>query len=82
MNTFTVDPPLARSLLTLKGLTVIRDAGGEAIGYFSPACSDRSKAYSQAAAHFDADEMNRRKGQGEPGLTTAEVLERLKSLEP
>ena len=82
MNTLTVDSSLAQSLSDLNGLTEIRDSEGKPIGYFSPVCGERSAAYSQAAAHFDVDEMKRRKESGQRGLTTAEVLARLRSLEP
>ena len=82
MNRLTADDNLQRSLDELEGLTEIRDPQGKVIGYFTPAAGDKTAAiYSQAAAHFDANEMKRRKESGETGLTTAEVLDHLKSLE-
>lgn len=82
MNTVTADSSLQQSLNVLSGLTEIRDSQGRVIGYFSPATTDKSAAaYAQAAAHFDVEEMKRRKESGETGLTTVEVLEHLKSLE-
>ncbi|HUG67718.1 MAG TPA: hypothetical protein VMM76_08195 [Pirellulaceae bacterium] len=82
MNTVTADSSLQQSLGLLNGLTEFRDSQGRVIGYFSPADADNSAAaYTQAAAHFDAEEMKRRKLSGEKGLTTAEVLDHLKSLE-
>jgi hypothetical protein len=82
MNTVTADSAFQQSLNGLKGLTEIRDARGKVIGYFSPATADKTAAsYAQAAAHFDAEEMKRRKESGEKGLTTPEVLNHLKSLE-
>ncbi len=82
MNRFTADASLHESLGTLQGLTEIRDSQGNVIGYFSPASSEHADAYSQAAAAFDAEEMKQRKASGERGLTTAELLTYLKSLEP
>ncbi len=82
MNTVTADSSLQQSLDVFSGLTEIRDSNGRVIGYFSPATPDKAAAaYAQAAAHFDAEEMKRRKDSRDKGLTTAEVLDRLKSLE-
>lgn len=82
MNTVTADSAFLQSLDVLCGLTEIQDANGRVIGYFSPATSDKTAAaYAQAAAHFDADEMKRRKESGEKCLNTVEVLDHLKSLE-
>ena len=80
MNRVTANASLQQSLGALQGLTEIRDAHGRVIGYFSPAAAKAAAAYSQAAAHFDAKEMQRRKASGEKGLTTAEVVDHLKSL--
>jgi hypothetical protein len=74
MNTFTADPSLQQSLANLPGLTEVRDSAGVIIGYFSPASKQSSAAYSQAAAHFDAVEMKRRKASNEKGRTASEVL--------
>ncbi len=81
MNTITADNSLQQSLASLNSLTEIRDEDGRIIGYFSPAADRTSAAYAQAAAHFDPEEMKRRKHSNERGLTTAEVLDHLKSLE-
>jgi hypothetical protein len=49
------------------------------LGYFSPASHKLPEAYAQAAAHFDPEEMQRRKESGERGRTTSEVINRLTS---
>ena len=79
MNTVTVDPSLQQSLAALPGLTEVRDSAGTVIGYFSPASKQLPEAYSQAAAHFDVDEMQRRKASNEQGHSTSEVLNRIAS---
>ncbi len=71
MNSLTVDSSLAQSLSGLDGLTEIRDLEGKPIGYFSPVSGERSAAYSRAAAHFDVEEMKRRKESGQRAMTTA-----------
>jgi hypothetical protein len=77
MNTFTADTSLQQSLSNLPGLTEVRDAQGTVLGYFSPAAHKTP----QAAAHFDPEEMKRRKQSNEPGRTTSEVLSRIARLE-
>ena len=79
MNTFTVDPSLQQSLASLPGLTEVRDSAGVVIGYFSPASKQSSEAYSQAAAHFDPEELKRRKASNEQGSSTSQVLNRIAS---
>ena len=81
MNAITVGLALHQTLESLEGLTEIRDADGNLLGYFSPAARDTAAVYSQAAAQFDPEEMKRRKESSEKGQTTAEVLAQLKSLE-
>jgi hypothetical protein len=81
MNTFTADTTLQQSLSSLPGLTEVRDAQGTILGYFSPASQKSSEAYAQAAAHFDPEEMKRRKLSNEKGRTTSEVLNRITTLE-
>ena len=63
----------------LPGLTEIRDAGGNHLGYFSPSSHQLPEAYAQAAAHFDPQEMKGRKTSGQQRRTTAEVLNRIAS---
>jgi hypothetical protein len=77
MNTFTADTSLQQSLSMLPGLTVVRDADGIVLGYFSPASHQMPRLYAQAAAHFDPAETERRKLSGEKGGTTGEMLSRI-----
>ena len=84
MNTVTVDSSLQQSLACLPGLTEVRDSAGAVIGYFSPASKESSlapqaAAYSQAATHFDPEELKRRKASNEQGSSTSEVLKRIAS---
>ena len=79
MNTITADPSLQESLSKLPGLTEVRDSGGNLLGYFSPSSHQLPEAYANAAAHFDPQEMKRRKSSGDQGRTTAEVLNRIAS---
>jgi hypothetical protein len=81
MNTITADTTLQQSLLRVSGLTEVRDAHGVVLGYFSPATQKSPEAYAQAAAHFDPEEMKRRKLSPEKGRTTSEVLSRIASME-
>ncbi len=76
MNTVTVDPSLQQSL---PGLTEVCDSAGTIIGYFSAASKQSPEAYSQAAAHFDPEEMKCRKAPNEQGSTTSQVLNRIAS---
>ena len=81
MNTFTVDTSLQQSLATLPGLTEVRDSQGTLLGYFSPTSHKTPEAYVQAAAHFDPDEMKKRKLSNETGRTTSEILNRIATLD-
>jgi hypothetical protein len=81
MNTLTADTSLQQSLSGLPGLTEVRDSHGIVLGYFSPASQKSPEAYAQAAAHFNPEEMKRRKLSPEKGRTTAEVLSRILTLD-
>jgi hypothetical protein len=81
MSTITASPAFAAVLSGLEGPTEIRDANGNLLGQFTPALL-LAKAYQDAAAHFDAAEMKRRKESRQQGYSTSEVLAHLKSLEP
>jgi hypothetical protein len=81
MNTFTVDTSLQQSLSSLPGLTEVRGEQGTVLGYFTPATHKSPEAYAQAAAHFEVEEMKRRKLSNEQGRTTSDVLRRIATLE-
>jgi hypothetical protein len=81
MNTLTADPTLQQSLSGLHGLTLVRDAHGIVLGYYSPASQKWPEAYARAAAHFDPEEMRQRKLSQEKGRATSEVLSRFASAE-
>jgi hypothetical protein len=82
MSSITVNEGMTAILGQVKGLTEVRDPGGNVLGFFAPASIRNAAAYAGAAAHFDPAEIQRRKELNEPGLTTREVFERLKSITP
>jgi hypothetical protein len=79
MTTFTPDPADQAFLAKVAGLTEVRDAGGNVLGFFSPVTQHDAEAYARAAASFDRAEMQRRKNSPEPGRTTPDVLNRITS---
>lgn len=81
MNSLTANTSMKESLASANGLTEVRDDQGNVIGYFSPAKHAASSLYSQAAAHFDVQEMQERKQSGKKGCTTEQVLKHLDALE-
>ena len=78
MHTVTADTSLQQSLVSVSGLTEVRDSEGTLLGYFSPVRQKLAEAYVQAAAHFDPVEMQRRKASNETGRSTREVLDRFR----
>ena len=80
MVTKTVVPGVDDWLLTLREETEIRGADGRVLGYFVPADPELDALYAEAAAHFDPEELRRRKNSGGPWYTTEEVLRHLNSL--
>lgn len=82
MNIITADAAMHATLGRLDQSVEIRDANGNVIGYFTPASQPNARLYSEAAAHFDPEEMKRREESFEGGCTTPELLERLKKLKP
>ena len=59
----------------------IRDASGRLLGHFTPAGASESELYELARKHFDPTEKDARKQSAGRGVTTAEVLKHLQSLE-
>jgi hypothetical protein len=80
MHTITADTSLQQSLVNALGLTEVRAVDGALLGYFSPARRKLAEAYVEAAAHFDQEEMERRKTSNETGRSTTEVLNNLAEL--
>ena len=82
MITLTVDETMLALLNQAnQELAEIRDASGKVIGFFAPVATDHAHLYADVAAHCDPAEIKRRKEETQPGHTTAEVLEHLRSLE-
>jgi hypothetical protein len=77
MNVITADSALQQSLVNVSGLSEVRDSRGVLLGFFSPASQKTADAYVEAAAHFDPQELQRRKAENVTGRSTAEVLSRI-----
>jgi len=81
MQSLTVDDALAPAMRQVKELAEVRDGQGNLIGFFAPVSLEHAARYAQAAAAADPLAAKQPKNNG-PAATTAEVLERLRSLEP
>jgi hypothetical protein len=81
MTSLTVNDQLLAVLNEAKGLSEIRDSAGNVVGFFAPVAVKDAQRYALAAAHIDPARVQRAKEETGPGRTTAEVLERLASLE-
>jgi hypothetical protein len=79
MVIYTADSTLRNILEQLDDITEIRDASGAVVGYFAPASHEEQFAYARAAAHFDPQELARRKSSGNAGSPTREVLARVQA---
>jgi hypothetical protein len=77
----TAEDAMQAALSQVKELAEICDSQGRILGYFAPVCLEHAAAYAEGAAHFDPAEITSRKEQKQPGHSTKEVLEHLKSLE-
>lgn len=83
MSTVTSDSLVKAALGGQTGLTELRGAGGELLGYFLPPMPmDELRLYLKVITAYDSGEIERRKteelGQGK---TTQEVLDHLKTVE-
>jgi hypothetical protein len=76
----TADESVKALLGTLEQAAEIRDDGGTLLGYYTPAKVEAERLRQKIRAEFDPEEIARRKASKERGLTTAEVLEYLRSL--
>ncbi len=65
----------------IKERAEILNEDGTLLGYFEPVESEEDAAYRKAALLFDPEEVRKAKSAEGPWRTTAEVLERLHSLE-
>jgi hypothetical protein len=81
MRTITADAALIAVLRQATGLTELRDAEGNVVGFFAPVSVDRAPLYAQAAADISPADVKRRKEEGGKTHTTPEVLRRLDALE-
>ena len=76
-----VDRAVQDWLATLRDETEIVDAEGRVLGRFVPEDGGLDDMYREAAAHFDPEELRRRKNSGEPAHPLADILQRLDASE-
>lgn len=81
MVTTITDPTIRDWLTTLHGETELCDIDGRVLGRFVPIDHDVEAMYAEAAAHFDPEELRRRKNSGEPAYPLSELWRRLDSSE-
>jgi hypothetical protein len=77
-----LDRAMSESLARLKARAEIVDDRGTILGYFEPVDPDEEELYRKAALLFDREEIERSKAEDGPCRTTAEVLDRLRSMGP
>jgi hypothetical protein len=75
-----VDRATTAVLGQAKERSEILDDQGTLLGYFEPVENPEDELYRKAALLFDPEEIRRAKADDRPCYTTAEVLERLRSL--
>jgi hypothetical protein len=75
---------LAKALRQTDGMTELRDEGGRVVGFFNPSRSEAdAELIRLAEKHFDLKEAEERyRRERGTGITTAELLEHLRSLAP
>ncbi len=76
-----VDRAVQDWLATLRDETDIVDAQGRLLGRFVPEAGGLDDMYREAVAHFDPEELRRRKNSGEPAHPLPEILGRLDASE-
>jgi len=80
MKVLTVNQDVLQLLQPATSLAEIRVTQGTIIGFFVPARIEHACEYARAAAHFDPQELRRRRESPGKTSTTQEVLEYLDSL--
>lgn len=76
----TVDSRIRSQLADAVSQIEVRDESGALLGYYTPAWLGTAEDYRRARESIDRAELERRKASNEPGISTSEVLEYLKSL--
>jgi hypothetical protein len=82
MTAITVDEAVQACLGSLTQQTELRDSGGRLLGIFTPCADATARIYEEAKARFNPEVIEQRAASDGPWLSTAEVLQRLRSLEP
>ena len=77
-----LDREMSETLGKLKERAEIVDERGTILGYFEPVDPEEEELYRRAALLFDPEEIRRAKADDRPCHTTAEVLDRLRSMGP
>lgn len=81
MSVITASESLVFELGCLTGPTEIRDAQGNLLGCYTPDAERIRALYERARAHFDPEELRRRKEANNPGYSLAEVFEHIRAME-
>ena len=81
MTTIIAAGVLLAALRQASGLTEIRDAHGNVVGFFAPVSVKRTHLYAQAGASISPAEVKQHKEEKGKTHTTQEVLQNLGSLE-
>jgi hypothetical protein len=81
MDSITVSEEVEAILRALTEPALLVQPDGKVLGAFTPMTEGTPEDYAAARAHFDPEEIRRRKESNGPYFTTEEVLRKLKSLE-
>jgi hypothetical protein len=80
MDRVLVDDSFRMKLDEFRTRCELCDKHGHVLGVFIPAAERQKRLYEQARAHFSEEDLERR-CQDTGGLTTAEVMKKLRDLE-
>jgi predicted component of type VI protein secretion system len=81
MVTITATDAVQSDFVGIAERAEIRNAAGDLIGYFEPS-PEVVRLYQEARQHFNPEEVQRIKASKDSAITTAEMLEFLRSVAP
>ena len=81
MVTVTANEAVQAAFAGISQRAEIRDPNGKLIGYFEPT-DDVKRLLEEARRNIDPEEIKQLKANKEPGITTKELLDYLRSLAP
>jgi len=82
MVTVTANDAVQDLLAGVREDAKIVDASGRILGYFKPLDPEIRRLYDEARQRIDPEEIKQLKASKEPGITTKELLDYLRSLAP